>query len=189
SPLTPVDTDGDGSYERLGAYERQSVLSIFPHLSQLQKLTFEHEGLRLKMSSPNEFAYFTQRYQYDAERDLLLDLETQTEYCAVNGNFVAANGQSLDVGYKTNVGWRNFRNLFTDRRYAEPFLRVFLWTVTFAFLSVVETFLLGMLLAVLLNDSRLRFRGLYLALLIVPYAMPSFVTCLIWQGFFSTELG
>ncbi len=189
SPLTPVDTDGDGSYERLGAYERQSVLSIFPHLSQLQKLTFEHEGLRLKMSSPNEFAYFTQRYQYDAERDLLLDLETQTEYFAVNGNFVAANGQSLDVGYKTNVGWRNFRNLFTDRRYAEPFLRVFLWTVTFAFLSVVETFLLGMLLAVLLNDSRLRFRGLYRALLIVPYAMPAFVTCLIWRGFFSTELG
>jgi len=189
SPLTPVDVDGDGGYERLGDYERQSVLSIFPYLSQLQNLTFEHRGLRLKMRSPDEFAYFTRRYQYDPTRDVLIDLETQTEYFAVDGNFVAQNGQTLDIGYKTVVGWRNFRNLFTDRRYFDPFVRVFLWTVTFALLSVVETFLLGLFLAVLLNDAGLKFRGLYRALLIIPYAMPAFVTCLIWRGFFSTELG
>ncbi|NLY91682.1 MAG: maltose ABC transporter permease MalF [Firmicutes bacterium] len=189
APLTPIDADGDGEYERLGDYERQSLLSIFPYLSQLQNLTYEHQGLRLKMRSPNEFAYFTRRYQYDPGRDVLTDLETQTDYVAVDGNFVAHNGESLDVGYKTVVGWRNFRNLFTDRRYFDPFLRVFLWTVAFAFLSVVETFLLGLFLAVLLNDNDLKFRGLYRALLIIPYAMPAFVTCLIWRGFFSTELG
>jgi len=189
SPLVPVDADGDGQYERLGAYERQSVLSIFPYLNQLQNLSFVHQGLHLKMRSPNQFAYYTPRYQYDPGRDVLTDLETKTDYFAVDGNFVAQNGQSLDIGYKTVVGWRNFRNLFTDRRYFDPFLRVFLWTVTFAFLSAAETFLLGLFLAVLLNDEKLKFRGLYRALLIVPYAMPSFVTCLIWRGFFSTELG
>ena len=95
----------------------------------------------------------------------------------------------MDIGYKTTIGRRNFRNLFTDRRYAEPFIQVFAWTITFALISVVETFALGLLLAVLLNDVQLKLRGLYRSILIIPYAMPAFVTCLIWRGLFNTELG
>lgn len=189
TPLPPSDDDGDGSYERLGHYERQSVLKIFPYLSQLQELTFIYEGLLLKMRSPNEFGYFARQYRYDPERDMLTNLETGTDYYAVDGNFQSSNGELLDIGYKTTIGRRNFRNLFTDRRYAEPFIQVFVWTITFALISVVETFALGLLLAVLLNDVQLKLRGLYRSILIIPYAMPAFVTCLIWRGLFNTELG
>lgn len=189
SPLRVVDIDGDGVYERLGDYERQSVFSIFPYLNKLQELSFEHNGLQLMMRSPQEFGYFTRRYQYDSAKDAITDLETGVDYYAKNGAFIARDGDSLDIGFKTIVGWRNFRNLFTDRRYSAPFAKVFLWTVTFALVSVVETFALGLLLAVLLNDPRIRFRGLYRSLLILPYAMPAFITCLIWRGLFSTETG
>lgn len=189
TPLLLSDADGDGSYDRLGDYQRQSVLEIFPYLSRLQELTFIYEGLLLKMRSPNEFCYFTRQYRHDPELDVLTNLETGTDYYAVNGNFQSENGEMLDIGYKTAVGWLNLSNLFTDRRYVEPFIRVFLWTTTFALISVVETFALGLLLAVLLNDAQLKLRGLYRSVLIIPYAIPAFVTCLIWRGLFNTELG
>jgi ABC-type sugar transport system permease subunit len=42
----------------------------------------------------------------------------------------------------------------------------------------------------MLNDSKLRFRKLYRSLLIVPYAMPSFISLLVWRyGFYSGEFG
>ncbi len=187
--LQPIDVDVDGVFDQLGDYERQSTLSIFPYLNQLQELSFEHKDLELKMRSPQEFGYYTRRYQYDRARDGIMDLETETTYYAKNGNFISKDGDLLDIGFKTTVGWRNFKNLFTDRRYSQPFIKVFIWTIMFALLSVVETFALGLLLAVLLNDPKVKFRGLYRSLLIIPYAMPAVITCLIWRGLFSTETG
>ncbi|HBG17573.1 MAG TPA: maltose ABC transporter permease MalF [Firmicutes bacterium] len=187
--LQPVDADADGVYDRLGDYERQSTLSIFPYLNKLQKLSFEHEGLELKMRSPQEFGYYSRRYQYDPAWDVITDFETETDYYAQDGNFISKNQDVLDIGFKTTVGWRNFKNLFTDRRYLEPFVRVFIWTIMFALLSVAETFVLGLLLAVLLNDPKVKLRGLYRSILIIPYAMPAVITCLIWRGLFSTETG
>lgn len=188
--LTPVDADRDGIVDALGPYARVSVLNVFALLGRLQDLAFEYEGRVLKLRNPQEFGTYVKQYEYDAAADALVELTTGERYYATrNGNFTSGSGKSLDVGYKTVIGGRNFRNLITDRRYAAPFFQVFGWTIVFAFVSVVETFALGLMLAVLLNDPRLRLRGLYRVLLIVPYAMPAFITCLIWRGLFQTETG
>ncbi|MGE5599185.1 MAG: ABC transporter permease subunit, partial [Bacteroidota bacterium] len=155
-----------------------------------QELSFDYRGHLLKMRSPQEFATYVRQYRYDAGKDALIDLTTNKAYYATrNGNFEASDGDTLDVGYKAVIGGRNFKNLVSDSRYSSPFFRVFIWTIVFAFVSVVETFALGLLLAVLLNDPRVRFRGFYRVLLIVPYALPAFITCLIWRGLFQTETG
>lgn len=70
-----------------------------------------------------------------------------------------------------------------------PFGRVFAWTVTFAALSVITTFVLGLTLAVLLNDPYLKFRQLYRVLVIVPYAVPAFISILVWKGLLNVNLG
>jgi arabinogalactan oligomer/maltooligosaccharide transport system permease protein len=49
-------------------------------------------------------------------------------------------------------------------------------------------FLVGFLLAVVL-DKKMRGRNFYRAILILPYAMPSFMSILIWAGMFNREIG
>ena len=60
-----------------------------------------------------------------------------------------------------------------------------LWTVVNVFFHV----LLGVTLALLLRDPLLRLRGFYRVLLIVPWAMPSYITALVWKGMFHRQLG
>jgi len=61
--------------------------------------------------------------------------------------------------------------------------------VAFAFLSVLTTLVLGMFLAVLLQWEGLSGRKLYRTMLILPYAVPAFLSILIFQGMFSQEFG
>lgn len=187
--IKPEDLDGDGRIDKLGAYEEESILNIFSALSKLQDLTFTYEDRILKLRTPETFGSYIPQYKYDLQQDALIDLATHTTYFAKEGSFTSATGGSLDIGYQTTVGWRNFQKLFTDKRYSAPFIQVFIWTFTFALLSVLETLGLGLLLAVLLNDRKLKFRGLYRVLMVIPYAIPAFITCLVWRGLFNTEVG
>ncbi|CAB4702315.1 unannotated protein [freshwater metagenome] len=55
-------------------------------------------------------------------------------------------------------------------------------------MSVLTTFALGLLLAMALN-RKIRGRRIYRSILILPYAMPSVMSILIWAGMFDTEFG
>ncbi len=60
-----------------------------------------------------------------------------------------------------------------------------LWTVT----NVVLHVSIGLALALVLRDSTLKFRRVYRVLLIVPWAIPNYITALIWKGMFNKEFG
>ena len=47
----------------------------------------------------------------------------------------------------------------------------------------------GPALALLLRDPLLKLRGVYRALLIVPWAVPNYITALIWKGMFHRQFG
>jgi len=79
--------------------------------------------------------------------------------------------------------------VFTDSKFRGPFLRVFVWTVVFAGLTVVFTCILGTLLAELLSWEALRFAGLYRVLLFLPYAVPGFISILVFKGLFNRNFG
>jgi arabinogalactan oligomer/maltooligosaccharide transport system permease protein len=130
---------------------------------------------------------------YDAAKDQLVDSSTSppTVYVPADARWVnqANPSQSFPQGWKENVGLANFSRIFTDPTIREGFFSIFLWNVAFAGISVISTFLLGMLLALLFNDPRLRGKGLYRSLLILPYALPIFVTALVWKGMFNQDYG
>lgn len=48
---------------------------------------------------------------------------------------------------------------------------------------------IGLFLALLLNDPMLAARGVYRVLLIVPWAIPNYITALIWRGMFHKQFG
>ena len=107
-----------------------------------------------------------------------------------NGNFVASD----DPANVLYPGWREFNpaqnyvGLLTDPKLSGPFLRVFIWTISFAFITVLMMWALGLTLAIAM-DKKIKFRGFYRAILILPYAMPSFMSILIWAGIFNPDYG
>jgi arabinogalactan oligomer/maltooligosaccharide transport system permease protein len=132
--------------------------------------------------------------QYDEEADTITDVETGTVYTVQRQGdreyFVDEQGNRVsDQSWLANVGFDNYKRILTDERISSDFLRIFVWTVVFATLSVITTFLLGLGLAATLNEPRLRGQKVYRALLILPYAIPGFISLLIWANFFNRDFG
>ena len=61
--------------------------------------------------------------------------------------------------------------------------------MAFTTLTVATQFALGMLLAMVFANERMKARGTYRVLLILPYALPTFMTILVWQGMMNTDFG
>ena len=128
--------------------------------------------------------------EYDAEADTMTDLVTGTVYRPnESGQFEAEDGSRLPVGWRVVVGMENFATAFGDARYAGPFVKILIWTFAFAVLSVVTTFLLGLFLAMVFNDPRMRGRKIYRTLMILPYAIPGFLAALLWSGLLNRRFG
>ncbi|WP_375183610.1 ABC transporter permease subunit, partial [Marinobacter sp.] len=101
----------------------------------------------------------------------------------------AASGETLQPGYKVSVGWRNYARMVLDAEFRGPFLSIFSWTVIFSALTVAFATAIGMLLAVLLNWEDLRWRNTYRTLLFLPYAVPGFISILVFKGLFNQNFG
>lgn len=183
------DTDGDGRIDNIDGYKLLKKKDIFTNLTRLQKLEFHFKENILKMKNFSSFAEYKKQYRYDADKDVLLDLQKDILYYPRKGYFTSAEGERLIPGFRTNVGWNNFVRLLTDERISGPFFRVFRWTLIWATLSVLTTFGLGLFMAILLNDKHLRFKTFYRIILILPYAIPAFISALVWHGLFDTEVG
>ena len=88
----------------------------------------------------------------------------------------------------TIIGLENYiRALFVfDSGFLSALLVTVLWTVVNMVLQLVIAFVL----ASLLNIQNLRFRKLYKTLLMFPWAMPGYVSILLWKtGMFNTQFG
>ncbi len=131
---------------------------------------------------------------YDADADTITDSASDTVYTVQQKGdreyFVDDAGKRIsDQSWTANVGGRNYNKIFTDSRISSSFLGIFVWTVVFATLSVIGTFLLGLLFAITLNDPRVRGQRIYRALLILPYAIPGFISLLLWSSFYNQDFG
>ncbi len=126
---------------------------------------------------------------YDEATDTVTDVSTGEVYSVVDGYFTNEAGDQLLPGWRANVGLENYERLFNDEQTRDVFLRVFVWTVLFSLFSVGLTFFFGLQLALVFNDARMRGRRYYRSLIIIPYAIPSFMTALVWQGMLNQQFG
>ena len=86
------------------------------------------------------------------------------------------------------VGFSNFIEVLTGP-FKDVFFPVFIWTIVFALCSTLGTFLLGLIVAILLNNPNIKERGIYKAILILPWALPATVAILSWQGLLNGSYG
>jgi maltose/maltodextrin transport system permease protein len=164
------------------------TVALLPTLRQL--VLISPDGQRLTLASLREFAVTQPLYRATSDGQLTHQL-TGTVYRADShtGHYTSDSGDRLQPGYQVNVGGAHFKRLFTDQRFREPFFSVFFWTVVFAAMSVVLAAALGLVLAVLLNWDALPFKGAYRLVLFLPYAVPGFISILVFKGLFNQNLG
>ncbi|MBU1241406.1 sugar ABC transporter permease, partial [Myxococcota bacterium] len=62
-------------------------------------------------------------------------------------------------------------------------------TLMWTFLNVFLHVSIGLSLALLLKDPALKMKGIYRVLLIIPWAMPNYITALMWKGMFQQQYG
>lgn len=91
------------------------------------------------------------------------------------------------------VGFANFLKILLaqDFRITHPqsFYFTLLVTVAWTAANVVLHVSIGLALAMLLRDPWVRLRGVYRVLLIVPWAVPNYITALIWKSMFNFNFG
>lgn len=82
------------------------------------------------------------------------------------------------------IGLKNFAFIFSD-----PDFAVIVWnTVIWTFANVLPTVAIGLVLALILN-TKVRGKTIYRMFLIVPWAMPSFITLLVWRAMYDYQYG
>ncbi|MBK8024447.1 MAG: ABC transporter permease subunit [Chloroflexi bacterium] len=187
----PLEEMGAGDPpETINGYALLSGGDRFRALSVIQELQFGPEDSPLGIQSRSAAGAFEQRWVYDEARDTVVDRETGAEYVADNatGDFRAASGATAPLGFWVQTGVENYGRLFTSPVLRGPLVQVFGWTVAFAFFSVIISFSVGLLMALVLNKP---FTGIRIvrSLLIVPYAIPGMISILIWRGMLNLNVG
>ena len=101
-----------------------------------------------------------------------------------------AGAEELEPGWKTHVGFRNFTRIIHDPLVRKPFLSIFAWTFVFA-ASLRPLLLRGR--AVPRDRARQAGDALPEALPLdpgrIPYAIPGFLSLLVWAGLLNDDFG
>lgn len=148
-----------------------------------------NDGSLRTLDGRNAYQY-TSNLAYDAAAGTLTNTDTNTVYLdGGHGSFVAPDGKEILPGWSVNVGFENFKRALTEDSIRGPLLYVTAWTLAFAFLSVALTFALGLFMALMFNDDKMKGRRAYRIIMVLPYAFPAFLAALVWAGMFSQSFG
>ncbi len=80
----------------------------------------------------------------------------------------------------TWVGFQNFKNIFWDDPIqSRTFVGIFQWTLVWAFFATFSNYILGMVLAMMINKKGIRFKKFWRTIFITTIAVPQFVSLLL----------
>ena len=114
----------------------------------------------------------------------LLALAILTFYPVLYGFWLAfTDANQTQLGDQSFIGLDNFFEVFS----AEGFLRVTLFTLVWTVVNVSAHIGIGLFLANMLHRSRIRGKVAYRTLLLLPWAVPSYISVLVWRGMFQPD--
>lgn len=98
---------------------------------------------------------------------------------------------NMNIYHWTNYTFNNGQNYIRaltvmDEGFISALARTFLWTAV----NLVLQFVIALTLALMLNVDGLKFKGLYKTILMISWAMPGYISALIWKyGMFHNDFG
>ena len=186
-----ADVTGDPP-DVIGEFEKLELRDLFAIANQIEQLVLDIPGRGVARAQTTTVAQLIQagpRYIYDAAADSVFDVQEGVTCEATEGNFVCEGDRSIDPGWVVVTGLNNYSRVFGDEDIRGPFIKVFAWNLVFALGSVILTFAIGLALANALTDERLRGRAIYRSVYILPYAIPAFLSVLVWRGLLNESFG
>jgi arabinogalactan oligomer / maltooligosaccharide transport system permease protein len=148
-------------------------------------------GTYLRAKSITQASLAKAGFVYDADQDAMVSTTDGTVYPAdgAKGNFINEAGERLQPGWRVSVGFANYTKLLTDDTLRSRFLPITAWTFFFAIMTTFLNFALGLTMAMVLNERRMRGQGIYRLLLIVPFGIPFILSALVWKAMLNTDFG
>jgi multiple sugar transport system permease protein len=105
-------------------------------------------------------------------------------YPLIYNALISLQERKISTAHPAFIGLRNYAAVVRD-----PEMRHSLAvSMTFTIVSVVLSYVIGLVLALLLNRP-IRGRGVLRAIFIVPWAMPAFVAALVWGWMYNDQFG
>lgn len=195
-PLQAVQDVGmqDGKAVSVSGWTTLAFADVIARSSEIEKLSVPfsddpNDGAIRTPDGRSGYLYVSS-LDYDAAAGTMTDTKSGAVYRDIGeGAFTADDGTQLLPGWQITVGFDNFLRAVTDASIRGPLISVTVWTFVFALISVASTFFLGLLLALVFNNTRMRFRNGYRILLILPYAFPAFLSALVWAGMMNQSFG
>ncbi|MFV0255391.1 MAG: ABC transporter permease subunit [Erysipelotrichaceae bacterium] len=83
------------------------------------------------------------------------------------------------------VGFQNFKDLISDPIALSAFTETLQWTIVWTVGAAMTNIVVGIFLAVITNGKRIKGKRFFRTIFILPWAIPGFLTILVFQIFFS----
>jgi len=94
------------------------------------------------------------------------------------------NMNMTNVNNPEVIGFMQYAKVFSESIFYSVFFKTLVWTIVNVFFHVT----LGVMLAILLN-RKLPGKAIFRVLLILPWAVPQYITALTWRGMFMSDSG
>jgi ABC-type sugar transport system permease subunit len=168
-------------------YEKMSRAEIMQNLQALGLLDFGRPPLVVKILSMQEASVQLPLYAYDDDKDTFTDNRDGEVYQPVLGTYTSQSGKTLTPGFFVNIGWKNYGRFLGNPGFLKPIFGILIWNIMFSLFSVLISFAVGMMIALLFEDLKLR--RLIRTLLIIPYPIPVLVSLMVWRGLLNENMG
>ena len=114
----------------------------------------------------------------------MLALAVLTFYPVLYGIWLSfTNADATRLGDESLIGLVNFIEVFTSSGFLRVTVFTLIWTVT----NVTAHIGLGLFLALVLHRANIRGTTVYRTILLLPWAIPSYISVLVWKGMFQPE--
>jgi arabinogalactan oligomer/maltooligosaccharide transport system permease protein len=188
TPAAEAGFEGTDPPENIDGFEQLNQFQALAD-SELTEINFG-EGAEAVRVTSSDALQLQPLYSYNAATDTLVNNETGVEYTAQIGTYTAADGEQLRPGYYVPIGFENFQRMFRQEFFGTGVMfHIFTWTFVHAFLAVFVTFTLGLGLAIVLNHELVPAKKFLRSFLLIPYAIPAFISVLVWRGLLDPNLG
>lgn len=87
------------------------------------------------------------------------------------------------------IGLGNYADIFTMNQWRNTFIYTLGWTVIWTICATTLTIVVGILVAVIINQKEVKLKKLWRTLYILPWAIPAFVSVLMFSVFFNDSFG
>ena len=194
SPANPTDFNNLGVATAADGFDALSFKQVVERQEEVVQmrvyLSDAPDSYFLMTADAAQAVTFGPRLDFDAINDTMTRVEDGKVFSDTGeGAYTAQDGEQLAPGWRVVVGMDNFVRAVTDPGIRDPLIRVTVWTFVFAILSVLSTFLLGLGLALLFNDAKLRGQRWYRVAMILPYAFPGFLSAFVWRALYNQDYG